>query len=1165
RASYVIYTSGSTGKPKGVVVTHAHVLRLLRAAAPLFAFDARDVWTLFHSPAFDFSVWEMWGAWLSGGRVVIVPHEIARSPESFHDLLARERVTVLNQTPSAFRQLARVDEERQGGDLALRWVVFGGEKLEPSMLRGWCARRGDDRPGLVNMYGITETTVHVTWRRLRVADTRDGTRSRIGRPLSDLRVYVLDAAGRPAPIGVPGEIHVGGAGVARGYLDRAGPTAERFVPDPFTRLPGARMYRSGDRGRWIDGGDLEYLGRLDNQVKVRGFRVECGEIESALAEHPDVRECAVVARDLDGEERRLVAYVVGSGPTGGPDVDELRAHLGARLPEHMIPGAFVRVERLPLTAHGKLDRAALPAPEGTRPALSVPYAPPRGRAEEILGEVWRETLGLDRIGRDDNFFDLGGDSIRSIQVRSRARERGLTVSIPQMFAHQTLKGLAGVAAWVGPSAVLPAGPPRFGLVSAEDRVRLPASAEDAYPLSRLQAGLQYHSERSEDYTVYLNSLHIRARHDARALAEALRRLTERHPMLRTSIDLAGFSEPLQIVHRECEVVLALTDLRSLGQAAQEETLRRFIEGEMRRPFEWSRAPLFRFHVHLRSESSFQLTMSEPFLDGWSVATLLTELFTLYLGGADQPAGDPLRATYRDYVALEREAIASVECRGHWERVLALDERRRLPCPAPAGDAGPPRVLRIDLPIEPGVAEGLKRAAREAGVPIKSVLLAAQMKVLGHLTGARRPVTGLLANGRPETADGEKIIGPFLNLIPFRVDLRGGSWLDLVRRTFDAERDMLPYRRYPMADLKRIAGGADLFDTVFNFTHFHIYRRLHALTGCEVVEATGNENTYFPLTTQANMDEETGALGLAFDFQSAVVDEVFVREAAACFTRTFESIARAPGESHGPVSLLSPLQRATAILESTVIRRSGTAPRRLDEWFAREASLRSDAVAVVFGADRLTYGELERRAGAAASGLRRLGVGRGSFVGLLLDRSADLPVAALAVLQAGAAYVPLDPEYPRERLSWLIEDSRPRVLVAGPGSRHLLPATAAATQVVTLEELSSASAGDAPESSKHPDDAAYVIYTSGSTGVPKGVVVTHANVSSLMESAQPRFGFGEDDVWSLFHSFSFDFSVWEMWGALLHGGRLVIAPHRVSRSPEEFLDLLDRERVTVLNQ
>jgi amino acid adenylation domain-containing protein len=419
--AYVIYTSGSTGKPKGVLINHCNVTRLLQATHSWFHFDQHDVWTLFHSYAFDFSVWEMWGALLYGGRLVVVPYWVSRSPEMFHKLLSEKNVTVLNQTPSAFRQLIQAEESSiEPGELALRLVIFGGEALEFGTLKPWLDRYGDQRPRLVNMYGITETTVHVTYRPITAADLSGRRDSLIGVQLPDLEIYLLDQNRNPVPIGVPGELYVGGAGVGRGYLNRPDLTADRFIPSPFSARAGERLYRSGDLVRYLPNRDLEYRGRIDGQVKVRGFRIELGEIEATLSQHAALRDVVVVSRKDEPNEQHLVAYMVSTEQA--PTVSELNSFLRERLPEYMVPASFVFLDALPLTPNGKVDRRNLPAPDQCRPEQESSFVAPRSPVEELLAKIWAELLKVERVGIHDNFFELGGHSLLITQVASRIQQ-----------------------------------------------------------------------------------------------------------------------------------------------------------------------------------------------------------------------------------------------------------------------------------------------------------------------------------------------------------------------------------------------------------------------------------------------------------------------------------------------------------------------------------------------------------------------------------------------------------------------------------------------------------------------------------------------------------------------------------------------------------------------
>ncbi|HLM66012.1 MAG TPA: amino acid adenylation domain-containing protein, partial [Longimicrobium sp.] len=524
--AYVIYTSGSTGTPKGALIEHRNVARLFSATDHWFGFDHTDVWTLFHSSAFDFSVWEIWGALLYGARLVVVPYLTSRDPDAFHALVQREGVTVLNQTPSAFRQFMRTDEER-GGALALRNVIFGGEALEPVSLREWVDRRGIDQPRLVNMYGITETTVHVTYRPLSREDVFEGGGSPIGVRIPDLQLYVCDPNLRPLPIGVPGELYVGGAGVARGYLNRPELTAQRFVRNPFGN---GTLYRTGDRVRWLADGTLDYLGRLDEQVKIRGFRIELGEIESALLDHAGVREAAVIVRaDVPGD-KRIVAYLVGDA-----DAEPLRAHLRTRLPEYMVPAAFVPMDALPLTPNGKLDRKALPAPDfaGDEDA----YVAPRTPAEEALAAVWADVLRVERVGVTDTFFELGGHSLLATRVVSRVRDAlGVELPLRALFEGPTVAALAERV-----EALQREGAPRLAPVAAVpmgDAMPLSFAQERLWFLDRLDPG-------NASYTISW-ALRLNGALDAAAMERAFGEIVRRHDALRTTFAEMD-NAPVQVV------------------------------------------------------------------------------------------------------------------------------------------------------------------------------------------------------------------------------------------------------------------------------------------------------------------------------------------------------------------------------------------------------------------------------------------------------------------------------------------------------------------------------------------------------------------------------------------------------------------------------------------
>ncbi|MEW5928283.1 MAG: amino acid adenylation domain-containing protein [Gemmatimonadota bacterium] len=1187
--AYVIYTSGSTGRPKGVPVTHANVARLFDATADWFGFGADDVWTLFHSYAFDFSVWEIWGALLHGGRLVVVPHAVSRSPEAFRELLGREGVTVLNQTPSAFHGLIRADEDAAGGaGLALRHVVFGGEALDLAALRPWMERHGEEAPRLVNMYGITETTVHVTYRPVSREDVDGARGSRVGVAIPDLAVYLLDAHGEPVPAGVPGEMCVGGAGVARGYLGRPELTAERFVPDPFSGEPGARMYRSGDLARLRPGGDLEYLGRIDQQVKIRGFRIEPGEVEAALAELPEVREAVVLARGDASGERRLVGWVV---PADGaaPTVESLRGGLLGRLPEYMVPAAFVVLDALPLTANGKVDRRALPEPDAARPELAGAYAEPRTDAERALARVWGEVLGVERVGARDNFFALGGDSIRSIRVVARAREAGLEIALPLIFRHQTVEALA--AAVAGERVVARTAGEPFRLVGAADRAALPADVVDAYPLTRLQLGMLFHSSASPSGAVYhdIFGWHVGAPLDEAAFRAAVAEAAARHPVLRTSFELAGHAEPLALVHAAAEVPVEVEDVSALPPAGQEEAVAAWMEAEKGRGFDWEAAPLLRFHLLRRGEDGFQLVVSfhHAILDGWSVAALLTELLTIYSArlGHDAPAPPPApRMSFGEYVELERRALASDELRAAWTARVA-DAPARLPRD-PRG--GAPGVRQLEAPLAPGLTGALRAAAGRAGVPLKHLLLAVHLRVVAALTGAADAVTGVTTNGRPEDADGERVLGLFLNALPLRVEMPGGSWADLARAAFRAEEELLPLRRFPLAEVQKLAGGAAPFEAAFNYVHFHVWRDLAAVPGVRILGRRTFEETSLPLTANFVVETDTDELRLVLTRDGTVLGDARAEEVAGWYARALAAAAADPEARYDAFSPLSARERRRVLEEWNATAAPFPANRCVHELFEAQAARTPLRVAVSSAAGSLTYAELDARANDVAALLRGRGVVPDARVGICLPRTPEMVAAVLGVLKAGGAYLPLDPSYPPDRLRYMLEDSGVRVVLASAGTAAKLPELAGeivlvdtphpptpsptrgegendgveagfgASNGTPLPPAPSPARGEGENNGAEDKSAvavagcslfpvpcslslAYVIYTSGSTGAPKGVMVPHRGVVNYLHWAAEAYGAGEGEGSPVHSSLSFDLTVTSLLAPLVSGGRVVLVP------------------------
>lgn len=1162
-AAYVIYTSGSTGRPKGVVVTHANVVRLFEETCQWFNFSSEDVWTLFHSSSFDFSVWETWGALLHGGKLVIVPYFVSRTPEAFYSLLFRERVTVLNQTPSAFRQLIRVeDDPAQRAELALRLVIFGGEALELEGLRPWIARHGDESPQLVNMFGITETTVHVTYRRVLRSDLDAKRGSVIGEMIPDLRTYICEERLHPLAAGDAGELYVAGAGLARGYLRRPDLTAERFIPDPFSQQPGGRLYRTGDLARSLVRDDLEYLGRIDQQVKVRGFRIELGEIESQLLQYPGVKECAVTAHQDNDGEKRLVAYIVPGRPA--PALETLQNYLQKRLPDYMLPAAILFLTQLPLTAHGKLDRSSLPKPERHADPSHDIEDRACNTTERLLAEVWCDSLGLSSVDIDDNYFLLGGDSIRSIKVRAKGLEKGLEFSLQQLFSNPTIRSLAAEISRSEPVSAEEVRPSSFDMISDEDRRRLPEDAADAYPISPLQSGMIFHSEYSSDYIVYVSSFYLRLKFEANKMQQALDRLAARHEMLRTSFAPRNFTAPLQIVHRTVHLPLAIEDLRHLPPQDQELKIDEWLESEARRRFDWEKVPLFRFHVHLRSDDAVQFTLSEPFLDGWSVASLLTELFEHYFVLLRDEAMEfpPLGALYKDFVALEQEALQSTECRDYWARILSGSTATRLPLRKQTSVSAGPEVVRLQVPIAAETATGLKNAAGLAGVSIKSLLLAAHMKVLSVLSGQSEVFTGLLINGRPEKRDGEKLVGAFLNTIPFCMRLGSETWVALAREAQAAETEALPHRRFPIQELQRLFRAEEKFDTIFNYTHFYVLDRLQTLPDLAVLGMKGSEQTYFPLTAQFSMNELSSQMELALDYRTKDFEEAQVSEIAGYYERVLRAIAADPVLRHDTLCLLSNEQIRLLLTELNTTQASFPDSICLHELFTRQAEKFPANFAVVCGEERLTYAELEHRANQLARYLQDAHVGPETLVGICAERSVKMIVGLLGILKAGGAYLPLDPEYPDERLAFMLRDAEVKVVVTEERLLKRIPAHEGRRVCLDSEWPQIETASRMPLPSRvQPGNLAYVIYTSGSTGQPKGVLIEHRGVVNTIAASIKRFGVNEKSRVVQLASLNFDASVLEIFTALLSGATLYLVDRELLMSGQELGKSMEQNAIT----
>ncbi|HET7234051.1 MAG TPA: amino acid adenylation domain-containing protein, partial [Longimicrobium sp.] len=1127
--AYVIYTSGSTGTPKGVAVEHRGVVRLVRGAN--YATLNEHAVLLQAAPvSFDASTLEIWGALLNGGQSVMMA---GRNPSlaELGGALTRHRVTTLFLTSALFQVMAQERLEDLGG---VRELMAGGEILSVDAV----ARVRRRFPGmhLMNVYGPTENTTFSTWHT--VDERWSGGPVPIGIPVSNTRVYVLDRALRPVPPGVPGELYTGGHGVARGYLGRPGLTAERFVPDPFGPEPGARLYRTGDRVRWRPEGTLDFIDRADTQVKIRGFRIEPGEVEAVLTRHPGVRECAVLAREDVPGEKRLVAYVSGSAEPRALD-----AHLRQLLPAYMVPSAFVRLGALPLTRNGKVDRRALPAPDAS--LSDEAYVAPRTPVEEVLASIWAQVLRVPRVGVHDDFFGLGGHSLLATRVISRvARALGVELSVRAIFEAPSVAELAGKVEGVR-RAHLPQLPP---IVPVEHGGPLPLSfaQERLWFLERMQPGLALHNVPLA--LRLTGALHVAA------LERSLGEIVRRHDALRTVFrEVEGV--PRQFVLRPGSFALPINDLAARPDVEAEAARRAREDAE--RPFDLATGPLFRARLLRLGPGRHVLLLNLHHIvsDGWSVDVLFRELAALY-GAYRQGAGSPLRnlaVQYGDYAAWERAHLGGeiVERQLAWwkERLAGAPALLELPADRPRPAVQSHRGAREPLALSAALAGRLNALGHRHGATPYMVLLAAFNVLLSRYTGSDDVVVGSAAAGRAR-GEVEGLIGFFVRTLVVRTGLAGDpTFAEVLRRVRDAtlaayEHQDVPFDRL-VAELQpgRSLSHAPLFQVMF------VQEGDGTGASLDGVEATrletSNGTSKFDLTV--SVSPHAGGVGGAVEYATDLFDRATIVRMLAHLERVLEQAADDPSRRISHLELAGPAERRMLVEEWNQTAETYPADRSIHQLFEAQAARTPDAQALVFDRESLSYRELNQRANRIAHHLLRLGVTPESRVGICLRRGPEMIAAMLGVLKAGAAYAPLDPAYPVDRLRFILRDSGAAVLLTEDALRGLLPVSDG-VPVISLDSAADVIGREPPDDpgiAVDPRGLAYLIYTSGSTGVPKGVAIEHRSAVVLLSWAAGVFT--EDELSGVLAATSicFDLSIFEIFLPLSRGGRVIVAENALA--------------------
>ncbi|UXA06950.1 amino acid adenylation domain-containing protein [Mycobacterium sp. SMC-2] len=1149
--AYLIYTSGTTGVPKGVAITHRNLAHLVESASAHLPAD--QVWTQCHSYAFDFSVWEIWAALLGGGRLVVVPGQVTKSPKDFHALLVRERVTVLTQTPSAAAALSPRGLESVA-------LLLGGEACPPELLDRWAHGRV-----VINAYGPTETTVYATLTAPLAAGS--GTVP-IGAPVSTAALFVLDEWLRPVPPGVVGELYVAGRGVGVGYIGRPGLTAARFVPCPYGG-PGARMYRTGDLVRWGRDGQLRYLGRADEQVKIRGYRIELGEIQAALAELDGVEQAAVIAREDRPGDKRLVGYIVET-TAGTVDPAAAHARLAERLPGHMVPPAIVVLPALPLTVNGKLDTRALPVPDYTPEHYRAPATP----AEEILADIYARVLGVEPVGVDDSFFDLGGDSLSAMRLIA-AINTGLDadLAVHTLFDAPTIAQLA---------------PCLDG--AAERREPLVACRRPAViPLSFTQNRLWVLDQLQGPSAVYNIpvALELRGMLDAEALSASLADVVARHESLRTMFPAPdGVPQQLVIAADRADFGWDVIDASGWPSARLDEA----IDEAAHHPFVLEteiplRAKLFRvadeYHVLV-------CVVHHIAFDGWSMAPMIRDIAEAYASRCDGRATDwpELPLQYPDYTLWQRAQFGALDDAHsriaaqlkYWEDALAdLPERLDLPTDRPYPSLADQRGARVTVDWPAELQRRIREVARDFNATSFMVVQTALAVLLSRLSASSDVAVGFPIAGRGYQAL-DDLVGFFVNTLVLRVDVGGdptaAELLAQVRRRSllafehqDVPFEVLVERLNPTRSLShhplvQVALAWQNLPGQPSEAAGPVLGDLQ-VTELPIGTHTARMDLTFSLSehwTDANAPD--GIRG-AVEFRTDVFDPGTVTTIVERLQRVLAAMTTDPQARLSSIDVLDAEEHARLDKASNraILTRPAPEPVSIPALFASQVRRTPEATAIRDGVRSWTYRELDAASNRLAHFLSRYGAGPGDYVALLFSRSAEAIVAILSVLKTGAAYLPIDPALPATRIEFMLADAAPIAAITTTDLRSRLDGHQ--LTVLDVSDVAVDAHPHTPLPAPAPGDIAYLIYTSGTTGVPKGVAITHHNVTQLLESLDA--GLPPTGVWPQCHSLAFDVSVWEIFGALLRGGRVVVVNEDVATSPADFHDALVTEQVDVLTQ
>ncbi len=1166
--AYVIYTSGSTGKPKGTLVTHRGLTNYLNWCASAYPLEKGRGSVVHSSFSFDATVTALFAPLTSGGLVDLLPE--GEEMEGLERALKQKAdYSLIKITPAHLHILSQQISPREADALTHSFII-GGENLDAGQVSFWC--RHAPNTLLVNEYGPTETVVGcVTYQ---IPPQWEGKGSvPIGKPIPNTEVYVLNEYLELAPVGAPGELFIGGVGVARGYLNRPDLTAEKFVPNPFSRKPGDRLYRSGDLVRYLPDGNLEFLGRIDFQVKIRGFRIELGEIESTLIQHPAVNEAVVLAREDRPGERRLVAYLVPE-PGKDPEIETIRQYLRERLPDYMIPAWYIKMDSFPLTPNGKVDRKALPAPDEDHLEREVGYQAPHTPVEELLAGIWSEVLGVERIGVKDNFFNLGGHSLLATQVISRVRKAfGVELHLRDLFEFPELGAFAERIEQVGREKSEMA-PPPLKPVSREGNLPLSFAQQRLWFLDQLEPGGFFYNIPS--------AIRLQGKLDLEAFEASLNDLVNRHESLRTTFaSVEGI--PVQVIAPELKMNLPVVDLEYLPENEREAETQRLAVEEAQKPFELDRGPLIRATL-LRlapEEHVLLLTIHHIVSDGWSMNVLvrdLAEFYKAHLAG-HSPELPALSIQYADFAYWQQQWLQGSVLEkqlAYWKEKLAgsppvLELPTDFPRPSVQTFRGATRSLKLPRAL----SDKVRKFSRQEGKTLFMILLAAFQTLLHRYSGQDDILVGSPISGRSYT-ELENLIGFFVNTLVLRTRFEEKpTFRQLLEQVKEVTLEAYAHQDLPFEKLveelqpARDMSHSPLFQVAFIYEN--TLREPLELPGLKmgIVEFESGMAKYDLTLTVVEGEELTTYLEYNTDLYTASTIERMLTH----FRNLLEELLENPDQPVVQVPMLTKTELKQILVEWNKTEAPFPEDVCVHEYFESLVEKHPDALAAMFSPALndpqeppvyLTYAGLNRKANQLARFLRRLGVGRDVLVGLSMERSPEMVIGILGILKAGGAFVPLDPAYPKDRLAYMIKDSGIPVLLTHQAVLERLPENAAT--VISLDSEWEQISREDDSNLEHwsaPENLAYVIYTSGSTGKPKGTMLQHRGLCNLAKAQQKAFEITGESRILQFSSLSFDASVWETVMALLNGATLCLAHQEDLVSGDGIREILRQNHITTV--